>query len=140
MADNTSLQELDRRGRCSAQITGPQDLLAFPLLQPARSRRLWPDILSYLGLPVTELDRSLTFDDSATMRRAAQQGLGVGLVSMLDAQEDIAAGSLVAPLGVEALSGMPEGSVPGFYLITTKSRLRAKHVAALHRWLLAQRW
>lgn len=124
----------------ATRITGPQDLLAFPLLQPARSRRLWPDILAYLGLPATELDRSLTFDDSATMRRAAQQGLGVGLVSRLDAHEDIAAGTLVAPLGVEALSGMPDALVPGFYLITTKSRLRAKHVAALHRWLLEQRW
>jgi LysR family transcriptional regulator, glycine cleavage system transcriptional activator len=122
------------------RITAPADMLQFPLLQPALSQRLWPDILDYLGLVATDLDRSLTFDDSATMRRAAQQGLGVGLVSRLDAQEDIAAGTLVAPLGLEALSEMPEGSVPGFYLITTRSRLRAKHVAALHRWLLEQRW
>lgn len=122
------------------RITAPADMLQFPLLQPALSQRLWPDILDYLGLVASDLDRSLTFDDSATMRRAAQQGLGVGLVSRLDAQEDIAAGTLVAPLGLEALSEMPEGSVPGFYLITTRSRLRAKHVAALHRWLLEQRW
>ena len=35
---------------------------------------------------------------------------------------------------------MPPETVPGFYLITTKTRLRAKNVAALHRWLLEQDW
>lgn len=122
------------------RLTRPADLLQFNLLQPARSRRLWPDILRYLGVDAPELDRGLTFDDAATMRRATYQGLGVGLISVLDAQDDIASGRLVAPLGTTALDGMPPEAVPGFYLITTKTRLRAKHVAALHRWLLEQDW
>lgn len=124
----------------AAQIRDASDLLRFNLLQPARSRRLWPDILTHLGLNIPELDLSLTFDDAATMRRAAQQGLGIGLISRLDAEEDIAQGKLVAPLGLEALSDMALDQVPGFYVITTKARLRAKHVAALHRWLLEQNW
>lgn len=118
----------------------PADLLQFNLLQPARSKRLWPDILQFLGVDAPQLDRSLTFDDAATMRRATYQGLGVGLISVLDAQEDIASGKLVAPLGTALLERMPPENVPGFYLITTKTRLRAKHVAALHRWLLEQNW
>lgn len=122
------------------QIEKPADLLNFNLLQPARSKRLWPDILKYLGVDVPELHRSLTFDDAATMRRAAHQGLGIGIISRLDAEEDIAAGKLVAPFGLDALTKMPKDTVPGFYLITTKTRLRAKHVAALHRWLLEQAW
>lgn len=121
-------------------ITRPADLLNFNLLHPVRSRRLWPDILRYLGVEVQNLDRSLSFDDAATMRRAAQQGLGIGLISTLDAAEDVAAGRLVAPLGLDALDGLAPDSVPGFYLITTKARLRAKHVAALHGWLLEQDW
>ena len=124
----------------AAQIRDASDLLRFNLLQPARSRRLWPDILTHLGLNIPELNLSLTFDDAATMRRAAQQGLGIGLISRLDAEEDIAQGKLVAPLGLEALSDMALDQVPGFYVITTKARLRAKHVAALHRWLLEQNW
>lgn len=116
------------------------DLPQFNLLQPARSKRLWPDILRFLGVDAPQLDRSLTFDDAATMRRATYQGLGVGLISVLDAQEDIASGKLVAPLGTLILDKMPPENVPGFYLITTKTRLRAKHVAALHRWLLEQDW
>lgn len=122
------------------RFRSPADILQFNLLQPARSRRLWPEILRYLGVDAPQLDRSLTFDDAATMRRATYQGLGVGLISVLDAQEDIASGKLVAPLGTTILEGMPAESVPGFYLITTKTRLRAKHVAALHRWLLEQDW
>lgn len=124
----------------AGHITAPSDILRFNLLQPARSKRLWPDILAFLGVEAPELDRSLTFDDAATMRRAAYQGLGVGLISWRDAEEDIAAGKLVAPLGIDALTGMPPENIPGFYVITTKVRLRAKHVAALHRWLLEQDW
>lgn len=122
------------------EIGTPADLLKFHLLQPSRSKRLWPDILKYLGVQAPELDRGLTFDDAATMRRATHQGLGVGLISVLDAEEDILAGKLVAPFGNEALAEMPTADVPGFYLISTKTRLRAKHVAALHRWLLEQTW
>lgn len=122
------------------RLRNPADLLQLSLLQPARSRRLWPDILRYLGVDAPVLDRSLTFDDAATMRRAAYQGLGVGLISVLDAEEDIASGKLVAPLGKDCLARMPPDNVPGFYLITTKKRLRAKPVAALHRWLLEQDW
>lgn len=122
------------------RIETPADLLRFTLLQPAKSRRLWPDALRYLGVVVPPLDHGLTFDDAATMRRATQQGLGIGLVSRLDAEEDIRAGALVAPLGQEALAGMPPGDVPGFHLIAPRSRLRAKSVAALHRWLLEQLW
>lgn len=124
----------------AARIARPADLLSFNLLHVARSRRLWPDILTFLGVEVPELDRSLTLDDAATMRRATQQGLGIGLVSVLDAEEDLSAGLLAAPLGMGALAGMPPDRVPGFYLISTKARLRAKPVAALHRWLLAQSW
>ena len=124
----------------AVQIQSPEDLLKFTLLQPARSTRLCPDILRFLGVKVPQMDRGLTLDDAATMRRAAYQGLGVGLISVLDAREDIASGKLAAPLGMTLLETMPPETVPGFYLITTKTRLRAKNVAALHRWLLEQDW
>lgn len=124
----------------AGKIAAPADLMKFNLLHPARSKRLWPDILRFLGVEPGVLDRSLTFDDAATMRRAAHQGLGIGLISRLDAAEDIADGKLAAPLGESALDQLSQDSIPGFYLITTKTRLRAKHVAALHRWLLDQAW
>ncbi len=122
------------------KIHEPADLLKVGLLQPSRSRRLWPDILNHLGVQVPKLDRDIAFDDAATMRRAAQQGLGVGLISRIDAEEDIDAGRLVAPLGLDVLDGMAEESIPGFYVMSTKPRLRVKPVAELYRWLLDQQW
>ena len=41
---------------------------------------------------------------------------------------------------IDALAGMPEATIPGFYVISTRPRLRVAPVAALHRWLLAQDW
>ncbi|MDF2620502.1 MAG: transcriptional regulator [Xanthobacteraceae bacterium] len=123
-----------------AQIRLAQDITRFTLLDTVKSKRLWPDILRHLGVELTEGDRSIGFDDAATMRRAALQGIGVGLVSVIDAEEDLRSGALVAPLGRDALAGMRPEEVPGFYLILPKGHLRVKAVAALHRWLSQQDW
>ena len=99
-----------------------------------------------LGRTQDNTDVSVATDDLVTrgfivgMTGSGKTGLGIGLISVLDAEEDIASGKLIAPLGTTVLSNMPEDTVPGFYLITTKTRLRAKPVAALHRWLLEQDW
>ena len=122
------------------RIKGPAGLSGQTRRPPAGLKGRRPDPARYQGPGAPPQDRSLTFDDAATMRRAAYQGLGVGLISVLDAEEDIASGKLIAPLGKDCLARMPPDTVPGFYLITTKTRLRAKHVAALHRWLLDQDW
>ncbi|TIO68780.1 MAG: transcriptional regulator, partial [Mesorhizobium sp.] len=100
----------------------------------------WPDILRHLGVELAEGDRSIGFDDAATMRRATLQGIGVGLVSVIDAEEDFRSAALVAPLGREALSDMKPEEVPGFYLVMPRGHLRVKAVAALHRWLVQQDW
>lgn len=122
------------------QIKAAQDITRFMLLDAVKSKRLWPDILRHLGVEQTDGDRSIGFDDAATMRRAALQGIGVGLVSVIDAEEDLRSGALVAPLGRDALVDMPPEEVPGFYLIVPKGHLRVKAVAALHRWLSQQDW
>ncbi|RVA63817.1 transcriptional regulator, partial [Mesorhizobium sp. M7A.F.Ca.CA.001.08.1.1] len=75
-----------------------------------------------------------------TMRRATLQGIGVGLVSVIDAEEDLRSGALVAPVGRDALADMRPEEVPGFYLIVPRGHLRVKAVAALHRWLAQQDW
>lgn len=123
-----------------AQIGSAQDLTRFPLLDAVKSRRLWPDILRHLAVEQADGDRSIGFDDAATMRRAALQGIGVGLVSVIDAEEDLRSGALVAPLGRDALADMKPEEIPGFYLVVPRGHLRVKAVAALHRWLIQQDW
>lgn len=117
----------------------PADLAQAPLLDLTKSMRMWPDIFRHLGLPAPA-ERKLGFDDAATMRRAALQGIGVGLLSLADADEDIAAGALVAPLGRDALAGMKPADIPGFHLLAPRAALRVPAVASLHRWLLKQDW
>lgn len=122
------------------EIAGAADLTRFPLLDTVKSRRLWPDILRFLGVERTDGDRSIGFDNAASMRRAAVQGIGIGLLSVADAMEDLRAGVLVAPLGREVLAGMKAEEVPGFYLVLPRGHLRVKGVVALHRWLVRQDW
>ncbi|MGV3551016.1 LysR family transcriptional regulator [Rhizobium sp.] len=122
-----------------ARIASAQDLTGFQLLDTVKSKRLWPDILRHLSVDLSG-DRSIGFDDAATMRRATLQGIGVGLISVIDAEEDLKSGALVAPLGRDALVDMPQDQIPGFYLIVPRGHLRVKAVGALHRWLVQQDW
>lgn len=123
-----------------AQIRSPQDLIRFTLLDTVKSKRFWNDILRHLGVDNAGRDGSIGFDDAASMRRATLQGIGVGLVSVPDAEADLQSGALVAPLGMDALEGMPSEDVPGFYLVVPRGHLRLRPVAALHRWLVGQDW
>lgn len=123
-----------------AEIETARDLTRFTLLDTVKSNRLWPDILRHLGVEISGSGRSIGFDDAATMRRATLQGMGIGLVSAIDAEEDLRAGTLVAPLGRDALGDMKPEEVPAFYLIVPRGHLRVAAVAALHRWLMQQDW
>ena len=123
-----------------AQIRGASDLTRFTLLDTVKSKRLWNDILRHLGVTPADRDGSIGFDDAASMRRATLQGIGIGLVSVHDAEAGLQSGALVAPLGRDALIGMPADQIPGFYLVMPRSHLRVKSVAALHRWLTRQDW
>ena len=124
----------------AASIRRPADLRTATLLHPVRSDSLWSDALAHLGVAAPEGSQTLRFDDAATMRRATVAGLGVGLLSVFDAIEDIRAGALVAPLGIEALHGLAPERAPGFYLILPRSRRRLKTIAAFCDWILGENW
>jgi LysR family glycine cleavage system transcriptional activator len=122
-------------------IVTAQDLPRQNLLHLARRPDMWSVVLDHLGVHAPPPDhRGFSCDDAASMRLATLQGLGVGLLSVLDAQREIALGHLVAPLGEAALAHLPAALTAGFYLIAASSRLRAPCVKAVHAWLLAQDW
>ena len=123
-----------------ARIAAPADLIRFTLLDTVKSGHLWSDILAHLGVTGGRRDGSISFDDAASMRRATLQGIGVGLLSVHDAEADLNSGAVVAPLGRDILCDLPPAQVPGFYLIVPRGHLRVKSVAALHRWLVRQDW
>lgn len=124
----------------AGHIASPQDLTRMTLLHPVLARTLWHRVLLHLGVEAPDLTNDIQFQDAATMRRAALSGIGVGLISVLDAREDLQAGRLVAPLGVDALSGMNEADVPGFYLILPRAHRRVKSVAVFCDWVTSEDW
>lgn len=124
----------------ATRIRTAADLPRQTLLHPVLSRTLWSKVLRHLGLDAPELAGEIEFQDAATMRRGAMSGIGVGLISVIDALEDIAAGRLVAPLGTEVLTDMPERDIPGFYLVLPKAHRRVKTVATFCDWITAEDW
>jgi LysR family glycine cleavage system transcriptional activator len=122
------------------RLRHPADLLAETLLHPILTDRLWSDILRHLGVGLDGQTRAIRFQDAATMRRATLAGLGVGLISSIDATEDLEAGRLVAPFGTEVMDGMAGNLIPGFYLVLPRSHRRVKPIAAFCDWIEAEDW
>ena len=79
------------------QIGSPQDLAQLPLLHPVPSPELWQNVLTHLGVSGRVEKNDIEFHDAATMRRGTLAGLGVGLISTIDAVEDLKLGHLGAP-------------------------------------------
>ena len=122
------------------RLSGPEDLRTMPLLHPVLSADLWPNVLRHLGVTERSGKNDIQLQDAATMRRAALAGLGIGLISTIDAAEDLKLGKLVAPFGQDVMHRMPEAQVPGFYLVVPKAHRRVKTIATFCRWIEAEDW
>ncbi|WP_420583667.1 LysR substrate-binding domain-containing protein [Ruegeria sp.] len=122
------------------QVKSPEDLAQHRLLHPVLQNSLWSDIFDFLQVGSADSTSELAFHDAATMRRATMAGLGIGLISRVDAERDIRSGDLVAPLGVDILYDMPADQVPGFYLVLPKAHRRVSGVANFCNWVTSQDW
>lgn len=122
------------------EIESPEDLVRVSLLHPVLARSLWSRVLVYLGLGEHEPCNEIQFQDAATMRRGAISGLGVGLISKIDAMNDLRMGRLVAPLGVNSLVNMPVEDIPGFYAILPRAHKRVNIVNSFWDWIISQEW
>jgi LysR family transcriptional regulator, glycine cleavage system transcriptional activator len=124
----------------AARVATPEDLTRATLLHLVLGPQLWRRALNFLDVEARGGPGEITFHDAASMRQATIAGLGIGLISELDAGEDIATGRLVAPLGAGALAAMDEADVPGFYLVVPKAHRRVRAVAAFCDWLTGEDW
>ncbi|MEO5615683.1 MAG: LysR substrate-binding domain-containing protein [Cypionkella sp.] len=123
----------------AARLTKPADLLGVPLLHSVLAD-LWASVLAHLGVAEPHAPDAFRFQDAATMRRATLAGLGVGLLSTIDAEEDLASGKLIAPFGLDVMAAMPEAQIPGFYLVLPKAHRRVKAIAAFCDWVARENW
>ncbi len=124
----------------ATRVNSRQDLARQRLLHPVLTNSLWSDILEFLDIQAPEDASELAFHDAATMRCATLSGMGIGLISRADAEHDILAGDLVAPLGVDALRDMPPETVPGFYLVLPRAHRRVSGIASFCDWVTGQNW
>lgn len=122
------------------KINSHEDLSHVPLLHPVHARSLWSSVLSYLGRGAYEASNKIQFQDADTMRRATISGLGVGLISQIDALDDIQKGLLTAPLGIHALAKMPVEEVPGFYVVLPRSHRRISIINSFWMWITSEKW
>lgn len=122
-------------------VRTPADLLNLPLLHPVLSAAFWRNVLAHLGVSgAVSAGPDLQFEDAATMRRATLAGLGVGLISTIDAEEDLKLGRLVAPLGRGAMDSMPPEQIPGFYLVLPRAHRRVRAISAFCAWVESEDW
>jgi LysR family glycine cleavage system transcriptional activator len=122
------------------RISSPEDLKRLTLLHPVLARTLWRRVLRHLGVEASDVAGEIEFQDAATMRRGTISGIGVGLISRIDAMDDLEAGRLVAPLGINALADMAEDDVPGFYLVVPRAHKRVKVIAEFCKWICSENW
>lgn len=120
-------------------LSSPADLIHHTLLNVSVPNSLWGDILAHLEVDVPD-PGSILFDDASSMRRATLAGMGVGLISGPDADDDIKSGELTAPFGRNLLAELPEHKVPGFYLVYPKMREQVDIVAAFCAWIEDEEW
>lgn len=123
-----------------ARISGPADLAGMTLLHPVAARDMWACVLAHFGVEAGVPAGQIEFHDADTMRRGVLSGIGVGLISKADAVEDIEAGRLVAPFGLDALDDMPERYRPGFYLVVPRAHKRLRTVARFCDWITSESW
>lgn len=124
----------------AAKIKTPADLANLPLLHPVLTDQLWVSVLAHFGVNATAGKGDIRIEDAATMRRATLAGLGVGLLSEIDAEEDLVTGKLVAPFGTRLMHEMPEHLIPGFYMVLPKAHRRVKAIAAFCAWVEGENW
>lgn len=122
------------------EINSIEDLVRVPLLHPVLANTLWARVLSFLGIGEHEPGSELQFQDAATMRRGAISGLGVGLISKIDAIDDLRVGRLVAPFGIDILEGMDAKDIPGFYVVLPKAHRRVSIINSFWEWIVSEDW
>lgn len=124
----------------ASRLKSPADMQDVKLLHPVLAPKLWASVLTSMGVSVPDRPGDLRFQDAATLRQAACAGLGVGLLSEIDAAEDIKTGKLVMPFGANVMRAMPDSEVPGFYLVLPKAHRRVKAINAFCRWVESENW
>jgi LysR family transcriptional regulator, glycine cleavage system transcriptional activator len=110
-------------------ITGPQDMLALPLLNLAARETAWDDWFGSLGLK-SPGGRAMQFELLSTAAQACTADLGIALLPLFLFEAEFRSGELV--LAHDHIIPSPSA----YYLAIPKSKLSNVPVTAFKAWLL----
>lgn len=110
-------------------IESDEDLLRLPLIHDV-DRSEWEQWFRLQGREDVDLDQGMVHTMSMLAYQAAMEGHGVFLGVEEMAQEDLAAGRLVMPLGNTL------NTDTGYYLVTVKGKRLRAPVRIFHDWLV----
>ena len=110
-------------------IQQPLDLLQHRLLTQVTRPGMWDEFLQQLGLEATHATYGAGFEHFFMSIKAAEEGLGLGLIPDFLAQESISKGQLVNPLGLSVMSGF------AYYLFCPGYKAELLKVIQFRDWL-----
>jgi len=115
-----------------ARVLEPADLASEPLIAHNRRRELWGRWAAMCGIEPLRPKQLIEFNSMASIVHAAEQGVGIALVSAPVAAQRLAAGSLVRVFEQELVTG------ECYYLVTRPDDAQRLGVRALIGWMLQQ--
>ena len=113
-------------------VQRPEDLASVPLIGHNRRRELWGRWTTLFGIEPLRPKQLIEFNSMASIVHAAEQGVGIALVSAPVAAARFAAGSLVKVFDEELTTG------ESYYLVTRPEDAQRLGVRALIGWMLQQ--
>lgn len=113
-------------------VSGPEDLLRYPLIRHSSAPELWSTWFRAAGCPDPDVSRGPEFENDLFIVEAAIEGFGVCLVPRTEAARDLDAGRLVVPLDI-VLTGAER-----FYLVCLRARQDDDAIVAFRDWLCGQ--
>lgn len=116
-------------------LSKPEDLQHQRIICTPLSIELWQRYARTLGIDLLRERQFLIVDSIASQVEATKQGLGVALVSDNVAQQGVAAGEMVMPLGDRALSEINPSLVPGYWLVIPTHCRQLEIAAMFESWL-----
>ncbi len=122
-------QDFLKKGHHLNQIT---DLVDLPLLQGIPKPYEWSDWLREFGLERSNEKQDPTFQSRAQALEAAALGLGVVLTDLRLVQQELALGTLVAPLKESATNSS------AFYLVYPQSYEKLEKIKRFRDWILSE--
>jgi DNA-binding transcriptional LysR family regulator len=116
----------------AASVTGPADVLRFPLIHIQTRPDAWADWLAAQGITGEPSSPGTFYDQYAAITQAALHGLGVALLPEYLAEQDLATGRLCAPFGPA------EDARGAYYLVWPKTRGADPALARFRDWMAGQ--